>query len=268
MHWLRVAYDWYVIHKGPFEVLALLLAMLGTLFAVQSIQDGRKMTKDLRSVFDHLTTKAIGPFPDYMNELERLITTARDSVVIACDFPAYGAWADRGRWGALCKALENRKAERVRSGRKFEVRMLVLDGPARSRALEDRFPETDWRDYVRRGGFQKSRRMYEELENTRVSEQRDKFLAQMEERQERGLDAELRFAERWETSQLLPVHLFIADGERALFSIPGYGEELMEFGFMTEEAGLVRALNSIWSRYLADARRVGESGNISRLRSG
>ena len=58
-------YEWYLNHKTPFELLGLLLAVAGTVFAVLSIRDGRKLTGDLRSIFDHLTTKQIGAFPVY-----------------------------------------------------------------------------------------------------------------------------------------------------------------------------------------------------------
>lgn len=267
MVYLKVAYEWWSLHKGPFELIALCLSFLGIFFAVKSIRDGQKMTNDLRSVFDHLTTKALGPYPDYGSELERLITTARESVVIACDFPGYGVWADRARYGSFVKAIEHRKGERVRLGRPFDVQFLVLDEAGRDQALHDRFPESHWREYVKHGGYAKSRRVYEELENTRVSETRDRFIAEMAERQTRALDSELRFAHRWVTSQKMPMHIFIADGERAIFAIPGYGEELLEYGFYTEEAGLVRALHSIWERYVADAKKIGEDAKVSRMRA-
>ena len=267
MIYLRVAYEWWSQHKGPFELIALLLSVLGTFFAVKSIRDGQKMTNDLRSVFDHLTTKALGPFPDYMSELERLIATARESVVIACDFPGYGVWADRGRYGLFVKALEHRKSERIRAGRPFDVQLLVLNKAGREQALHDRFPEGVWREYVKHGGFARSRRLYEELENTKVSETRDRFLAEMADRQDRALEGEFRFAHRWEINQKMPMHVFIADGERAIFAIPGYGEELLEYGFYTEEAGLIRALHSIWERYVGDAKKLGEEGKVSRMRA-
>src|SRR4030088_2203642 len=93
------ALDWYLAHKNAFEMLGLLLAVMGTLFAVLSIRDGQKMTRDLRAVFDHLTTKECGSFPSYMQEVERLIGEARESIYIATDFPAHGVWTDRGGYG-------------------------------------------------------------------------------------------------------------------------------------------------------------------------
>src|SRR5207244_5233981 len=107
-----------------FELIGLLLAVLGTLFAVFSIRDGRNLTRDLRAVFDHLTTKEIGAFPVYMAEVERLIAGARESVFIATDFPAHGVWTDRGHYGSYVKALENRKAERVRKAHPLNSQVL------------------------------------------------------------------------------------------------------------------------------------------------
>jgi len=250
------ALDWYLAHKNAFELLGLLLAVMGTLFAVLSIRDGQKMTRDLRAVFDHLTTKECGSFPTYMQEVERIIGEARESIFIATDFPAHGVWTDRGRYGNYVKALENRKAERVRRGHALDIQVLTLDAESRERALESRFPETRWKDYVKKGGFVRSKRMYEELENTQVPDARAGFLAEMAERQTRAFDADLRFAQRWQHRGLMPVYLWIVDGEKAVFAIPSFGDQHTEYGFVTEEQGLVQALLSVWSRYVERADRV------------
>ncbi|TMB27107.1 MAG: hypothetical protein E6J61_20610 [Deltaproteobacteria bacterium] len=256
------ALDWYLAHRNAFELLGLLLAVMGTLFAVLSIRDGQKMTRDLRAVFDHLTTKECGSFPSYMQEVERLIGEARDSIYIATDFPAHGVWTDRGRYGGYVKALENRKAERVRRGHALDIQILTLDAESRERALETRFPETRWKDYVKKGGFTRSRRMYEELENTQVPDARAGFLAEMAERQTRAFDADLRFAQRWQHRGLMPVYLWIVDGEKAVFAIPSFGDQQTEYGFVTEEQGLVQALLSVWSRYVERADRVASGPSL------
>jgi hypothetical protein len=264
---LRTAYRWYGFNKAPFELLSLSLAVLGTLFAVLSIKDGQKMTRDLRSVFDHLTTKEVGSFPAYMQEVERLIGEARDSIFIATDFPGHGAWSDRGRFGSYVKALENRKADRVRRGHPLNIQLLTLDAQRRERTLDERFPEASWKEYVKRGGFQKNRRLYEELENCQVSEVREKFLAEMRTRQDRALDADFRFAERWEYPGLMPVYLWIVDGEKAVFAIPSFGDQLTEYGFVTQETGLVQALLSVWSRYVEASRRVSSGPALASVKA-
>ena len=253
---LRNAYLWYLGHKTLFELFALTLAVTGTIFAVLSIRDGRKLTKDLRSIFDHLTTKEIGAYPTYMAEVERLISEARESVFIATDFPGHGAWADRGRYGAYVKALETRKADRVRRGHALSIQVLSLDAGARGDALLARFPESRWRDYLRKGSFSRSCRLYEELENCEVPEARPEFLAEMAARQQRAIDSDLRFADRWEWRGVMPIYLWIIDGEKAVFAIPSFGDQLTEYGFYTEEAGLVQALMSVWARYLEGANKV------------
>jgi hypothetical protein len=260
MHNLMLAfhdgYQWYLAHKTPFELIGLLLAVSGTFFAILSIRDGRKLTSDLRSIFDHLTTKQIGAFPIYMEEVERLISEARESVFVAAELPGHGAWADRGRYGAYVKALENRKADRVRRGHGLNVQMLCLTADGREKALNDRYPESRWKEYVRKGGYAHSRRLYEELENCAVSESRGPFLAELSERQERALRGDLRFADRWEYSGVMPVYLWIIDSEKAVFAIPSFGAEPTEYGFYTEEAGLIAALLSVWARYMENAQKL------------
>lgn len=256
LRFLRETYEWYLVHRTPFEMLGLFLAVLGTAFAVQSIRDGRKLTKDLRSVFDHLTTKEIGAFPGYMGEIERLISEARESIFIATDFPGHGAWADRGRYGSYVKALENRKADRVRRGHGLSIQVLCLDAEARGNAVAARFPESRWKEYVKKGSFARSRRLYEELENCEITESRPQFLQDMVARQQRALDADLRFADRWEYSGVMPIYLWIIDGEKAVFAIPSFNDQFTEYGFYTEEAGLVSALISVWARYVEGAKQV------------
>ena len=98
--------------------------------------------------------------------------------------------------------------------------------------------------------------MYEELENTQVPDARSGFLAEMAERQTRAFDADLRFAQRWQHRGLMPIYLWIIDGEKAVFAIPSFGDQQTEYGFVTEETGLVQALLSVWSRYVERADRV------------
>ena len=261
---LRTAYLFYLEHKTPFELIGLFLAVCGTLSAVLSIRDGRKLTKDLRSIFDHLTTKQIGEYPMYMAEVERIISEARESIFIATDFPGHGVWADRGRYASYVKAIEHRKADRVRRGMPLSIQVLSLDAEARVGALAARFSEAHWKDYVKKGSFQHSRRLYEELENCQIPDARPQFLQEMAARHQRTVDADLRFADRWEYSGVMPIYLWIVDGEKAVFAIPSFGDQLTEYGFYTEEAGLVQALLSVWSRYLENARQVKSQPSLAK----
>jgi hypothetical protein len=120
---------------------------------------------------------------------------------------------------------------------------------------------------VKRGGFQKNRRLYEELENCSISEIREKFLEEMRNRQARALDADFRFAERWEYPGLMPIYLWIVDGEKAVFAIPSFGDQLTEYGFVTQESGLVQALLSVWSHYVEAARRVSSAPTLTSVKA-
>ena len=84
----------------------------------------------------------------------------------------------------------------------------------------------------------------------------------------RALDADLRFADRWEYRGVMPMYLWIIDGEKAVFAIPSLGDQLTEYGFYTEEAGLVQALLSVWARYLETAHRVSAQPILVKATSG
>ncbi|MFL5392371.1 MAG: hypothetical protein ACJ79G_06005, partial [Myxococcales bacterium] len=158
----------------------------------------------------------------------------------------------------------NRKAERVRRGHALDIQVLTLDAESREHALESRFPESRWKEYVKKGGFVRSRRLYEELENTQVSDARSAFLVEMAERQTRAFDADLRFAQRWQHRGLMPMYLWIIDGEKAVFAIPSFGDQQTEYGFVTEEQGLVQALLSVWSRYVERADRLAGGPSLAK----
>src|SRR2546421_11553270 len=104
--------------------------------------------------------------------------------------------------------------------------------------------------------------MEEEVEISRVLDAGAGCLAEMAARQTRAFDADLRFAQRWEHRGLMPVCLWIVDGEKAVFAIPSFGDQQTEYGFVTEEQGLVQALLSVWSRYVERADRVGSGPSL------
>src|SRR5258708_5242976 len=81
-------------------------------------------------------------FPLYMADVDPNIAEAREPLFLASDFPGHGSWRDRGRYGAYVKAIEIRKADRVRRGHPLSVQVLCLDAEGREKALADRYPDS------------------------------------------------------------------------------------------------------------------------------
>jgi len=228
----------------------------GTLFAVLSIRDGRKLTKDLRSVFDHLTTKEIGAFPAYMAEVDRIISDARESVFIAPTFPAK---ARGGIAGATARTSRRSRTAR-RSASAAVIRsawqVLCLDAQAARRRLQDRYRIPAGKSTVRRG-LQRNRRLYEELENCQVSES-DPVPA--------GVGSSASSAPGRRLALRGPLGVPRADADvpvdrrqREAVSRSQLGDHMTEYAFYTEEAGLVQALMSVWARYLESPSRSSRS---------
>jgi hypothetical protein len=47
----------------------------------------------------------------------------------------------------------------------------------------------------------------------------------------------------------MPIYLWIADGRKAIFSIPHFGVDPTEHGFETTNQDLVQSLKRLWHRY-------------------
>ena len=77
----------------------------------------------------------------------------------------------------------------------------------------------------------------------------------------------MRFADRWEYRGLMPIYLWIVDSEKAVFAIPSFGDQLTEYGFVTQEAGLVQALLSVWSRYVEASKRVSSVPTLTSVKA-
>jgi hypothetical protein len=61
----------------------------------------------------------------------------------------------------------------------------------------------------------------------------------------------------YETNNLLPIHLWVADKKRAVFTVPSFDTEVaLEHGFSTTDANLIACLRSIWQRYIPESSEV------------
>jgi hypothetical protein len=72
---------------------AIVFAMVQFLDAREGEQDLRTIEKAMETAVDRLSTRAIGPFPDNLDDVVELITGAKSSVQILVDFPGYGQYS-------------------------------------------------------------------------------------------------------------------------------------------------------------------------------
>jgi hypothetical protein len=65
----------------------------------------------------------------------------------------------------------------------------------------------------------------------------------------------------FEVDSPMPIYLWIADGERAIFSIPQFGPEPTEHGFETSNPQLVGSLQLLWERYKGVQQLAGQTAH-------
>ena len=79
-------------------------SFIGITFALFSIHDGRKLTRDLGAIFNHLTTREAGTYPSYMRDVEKLIREKR--IAFTKPLPQKVAFHDACHMARVAKVYE------------------------------------------------------------------------------------------------------------------------------------------------------------------
>ena len=94
------------------SIVGIALSVLGLYLAKRSIADGRDLTAATRSVLRRargirrsLSTVYLGPFPEYIPAVTKLIESAADPLVIVTIAPAFGCFSAPPAWESLAAAL-------------------------------------------------------------------------------------------------------------------------------------------------------------------
>jgi len=95
--------DW--IGEDLLAFTAIVFAMVQFLDAREGEQDLRTIEKAMETAVDRLSTRAIGPFPDNLDDIIELVRDAKSSVQILLDFPGYGLYSEPELHGQYLAAL-------------------------------------------------------------------------------------------------------------------------------------------------------------------
>jgi hypothetical protein len=245
-------------------LLALLLAVYESMRSkrqstqLQSVsEEFLKNQRELEKISQSLSTKVIGIFPNYLDRLAELISSAENSVRIMCAYPQHGAFSCPDGWSKLEGAIR----EVIRND---EIGVELVFSSSRVRLENDReqFHEalSDWDSWKNRNSrqlsvyFQKNSggvntSDYHSPQDLKTCE--DWF--QLQELCEqnalavwRGWDGLLDITE---VDELMPVFVWIRDDNEAIFVLMSYEQSAVSYAFYTCDAGLVGALASLVHRY-------------------
>jgi len=228
-----------------------LAAALAILLAFVHARHLRQQIDRLEEVRRALPTQHLGKFPDYMQRIVDVVRQARKSVIILCDFPAYGALSNPEAFREYRHALE----ERSDGGVTIEV--ACLNDDLRAAATDAEFPKTEqwpeWRqketnlDHLQKLLARHGKRAKAETVT------REQVIELLCAEDKRTLDETFGGAHRCQVKNAVPLYLWLVDGSQAVFAIPSFNHRSVEHGFYTMDPRLIEGLLDIRARYLADA---------------
>jgi len=217
------------------EIIGMVIAVVGIVFAWWHV-------KDLEKIEHSMSTRSIGSFPDFVDQVETTVKSSKRSLVIACDFPAYGEYDNKGL--GIRHAIE----DKLREGQ--AVQLTFLSPGKRELARLAQFPESEWnatmRDetqrrkmlvYMRSHGYNKPRPpVYSDFGETMRN-------------YDRGLlNQQFHGADNSEVTAEMPLFFWIADDREAVLvaQTPGGHEDS---AFLTRDAQLITVLKNIAMDY-------------------
>jgi hypothetical protein len=256
MNWPSIL-DWL---KGHQDVISL-ATLASLIIACWQIYAARKQTKNLEQIQESISTRYIGDLTRYYPEVISLIEDARKTVVIFCDYPAYGCFTNSRYW----RAYYNTLMEKQEKG-KVRISLTCPKLPVRHDNDEtEYFPnvtEEIWSEW--KTDNRHNLKMF--LLNTPDKQQNishsnvEKLIDNLS--RDRFFEM-LLLADKWmlkncfdeEDEQFIesspPIDFWVVDGMSAIFALTNYKEGMSQYGFKTTDQKLIDALLKTKDYYLS-----------------
>ena len=242
-------------------ILGLGFAIWQTFLAQQQTRDAKRLSENIVSIYNSLSTRYIEVFPLFYPLIANLISKAKSKIVICCDFPAYGSFSDNKTWIIYRAAIESKLDEGI------EVNIICLNQKRRTSRIQEQlmFDDSTWKEWSEKNknkikAFLCNR--FPELAGRTPQETEVKitdkfnsltsvaFLGAFTDTDKEVVKNGFPKAILTEVDEPLTVHFWIVDGKEAIFSIPvfetkpteiGFETNPTEIGFVTSDAKLIEA---------------------------
>ncbi len=219
----------------------------GTMTGLKQI--GHQLRESTESLEQQLSTRRVGVFPGFMPRIVELLRRAGKTIVIFCDFPAYGDFSSPhySEYAATIK------------GSGARISLLCLGEGERRKLVDNQIPGVGWEAW--RDEHAEELRAYlgrlpadPTVDHETIGHRR--LLKILDERDALSLKDEFAKADVRMTDQVMPLYFWIADGEEAIFSLaPLLQDGALEVGFRTTDPDMIKALQDIFERYRQSAKR-------------
>jgi hypothetical protein len=218
-----------------------------------------------------LTTRLLGTFPEYYENITDLLGEAQEKIVVFCDHAAYGSFSKRNIWKFHYHYILQRQLKEQERG----VELTCLDQKGRRGLVKDQFfgAGKDLEAWKKDPDFmvKLGETLSAQSEPVRAEELTEDEFENIIEAEEKRTLAELRGAgaEIHEISADVPLYFWLIDSgtprARAIFAIPSFSEKIVEYGFITEDQGLISAFEQMRDRYQKNYSQERASGTDARL---
>jgi hypothetical protein len=232
---------------------SLVLAILALIFAWFQTREARQQTNRLKShsealvlITESLSTRYLGPFPEYLTVVNDLIKSARTELHIVNGNPTPAYFSAPSTWLDYIQAIERK----VRSG--VSVHLICMGDALRRQRLEQQFPSSkdEWdrwipdnlsklKEFLR---FRYSNKKPEELDYAA-------FLDLLQVTQRDILKEKFQGVEISEVDQIVSVQVWIADKAQAVFAIQTSPTNALSHGLYTSDPRFVNALHAMIELY-------------------
>jgi|GEM_PF-7021525 len=221
---------------------------------------------DIRSLVQkQLSTQYIGVFPSFLRgHVIPCLREARTEIRIATNSAAIAYFSDHDSYVEYRKVLKEKKESGV------SIKCVLMAQERLDREMHYQFAATEeeWSyltDTSQGVEFQQNlkelgERIFGDITN---AAEFYKALSIAEFHARRAFKSQIGDDNVVDVNIPMPLNVWVADEKTAIFSIPAYGPNKMEYGFETREPNLIIALRAVWQLY-RDA--ASSSANIHSVR--
>jgi hypothetical protein len=240
--------------KLKYQTDSLQKISLGSQSMLQGLEVQTRALNDIREgsqhILDKLSTRYIGQFPDFIENICICLEEADNEIIIACDVPTYGVFSNYTKSSEYIDILHKKKRKGI------PVQIIVQTEEEREWVYSKQFEKKSWKELSDDPSFMGKLASFQLGEYINDINSIKSLEKKLKDVHNRTFDDASFGSEKHECSLRMPVYFWIADQRIAIFATPSWEGESSEHGFETRDVSLIRALLSIRQSYLEKSARV------------
>jgi hypothetical protein len=252
-----------IANSAPVHILELLLAIVALYLAfkhernlarevdsVQELKDAlAKQIGHIDEIRNSLPTKREGMFPDYLPKITSMLAESKHTIVICCDYPAYGSFSAPD----IFFEYEQTLARELNDPKK-KVKVAFLNEKVRHKRVDDDFLRrnpAEWAAWKKKESDKLATYLVHTDRKVDVETlSSPDFVTMINEEDQRLLEHWFKLADEMQfLDKMCPIYFWLVDDEQAVFAIPDLRARAVEHGFYTCDPHLIAGLRAIGARY-------------------